>query len=990
MTPERWQHIEKLYYAALERDATERAGFLDGACGGDEEVRREVESLLASHEQAGELLVSPAVEVAAKMVAKDHTASAVGRRVGHYRILSLLGAGGMGEVYLAEDTRLNRKVALKLLPDYFTKDQERVRRFEQEARAAGMLNHPNILTIYDIGTHDGAPYIVSELLEGETLRECLGTHASSVLLSQHKAVDYATQIARGLSAAHEKGIVHRDLKPENLFITSDGRVKILDFGLAKLKPPELTGQVDSQVSTEVQHTHPGVVLGTVAYMSPEQVRGEPVDHRSDIFSFGAILYEMLSGKRAFRRATMAETMTAILKEEPPELTETAREPPATAGRCGRREMISPQLERIVRRCLEKKPERRFQTASDLGFALETLSSPSAGSESSLVAKEAGWKPALPGGWREIIAWIVAAAFILATLGFAWEYFTRQPPGDERVMKTAILPPEKASFEHVAVSPDGRWLAFTAATGSKVQLWVRALDSTEAKALAGTEGAIYPFWSPDSRWIGFFASGKLKKVEVSGGLPATLCDAGVTTGGAWSREGVILFASVGGAGLSRVSATGGEVTPVMRPDLKRQETDYLDPCFLPDGRHFLYSKFSGQKEVRGIYLGSLDGGVNERLLGDDSNAVYAPSSRDGGYLLFGREGALMAQPFDADRRQLTGEPVPVARQVAAIFLGNMPSARRRNFSVSDTGVLVFDSLPNRQRSQLVWVDRRGRKTSSLDGLDNVGMLRLSPDDQRFIVTRFDFKTGGSDLWMSDATGGNVTRFTFDAANDSFPIWSPDGSRIVWASNQEGPVHLYQKAASGSGQEALLFKSDHYKFPADWSRDGRFIIYRELNPQTKYDVWVLPVGPLSGDQKPFPFLQTEANETATVLSPDGQWMAYSSDESGRYEVYVQSFPRGGSKRQVSTDGGIGPHWRGDGKELFYHASDGKLMAVAVKGGASFEASAPVPLFEFRAGGGVLAPYYAVTRDGQRFLLSMLGETEPNAPLTVVVNWTAEVKR
>jgi eukaryotic-like serine/threonine-protein kinase len=896
-----------------------------------------------------------------------------GTRIGRYEVRSLLGAGGMGEVYRAFDPKLGREVAIKVLPPAFSADADRLRRFEQEARAAGALNHPNILAIYDVEAHDGTPFVVSELLEGETLREQLGGAA----LPARKALDYAAQIARGLAAAHERGIVHRDLKPENLFVTKDGRIKILDFGLAKLRPSALAGSVDTEAPTQKPLTQPGVAMGTVGYMAPEQVRGAEADHRADIFSFGAVIYETLAGRRPFQGGSFAETLSAILKEDPPDLTEVNGKVP-------------PQLERIVCRCLEKKPERRFQTASDLCFAIEALATPSNS------RPEAAAVPAVTvsaRGHRLLsnprLAWAVAAGLLLTTVWAAWAYFTRRPGAAARVMKFSILPPENASFNDVAVSADGRHLAFTAGTGGKVQLWVRALDSTEARALAGTEGAILPFWSPDSRFIGFFAAGKLKKIEVTGGLPATLCDVGVATGGAWSRDGVILFSALGGAGLSRVSATGGDVTQVMRPDWRRQETEYASPYFLPDGRHFLYYKLSGQKEARGIYIGSLDGGVNIRLLGDDSNAAYVSSGKGEGYLLFGREGALMAQAFDARQLRLTGEPFTVAGRVGK-GLGSAVVSRRRNFSVSDNGVLVFDPLPNRQRNHLVWMDRGGRKISSLEEASNATTLRLSPDDKRFMVTRFDSGVSGSDLWLSDVTGANVTRFTFDPALDHYPVWSPDGSRVVWSSSREGAYDLYQKAASGAGQDEILLKSEYYKFPSDWSRDGRFIIYRHVDPKTKYDVWVLPTGPLAGDQKPFPFLQSEANESAAVLSPDGRWLAYTSDESGRYEVYVQSFPGGGGKRQVSTAGGIGAHWRGDGRELYYHAPDGKLMAVAVKGGASFEASPPAALFEFRPAGHAIHPYYSVTGDGQRFLLSTIVETEAAAPLTVVVNWAADLKR
>jgi hypothetical protein len=454
--------------------------------------------------------------------------------------------------------------------------------------------------------------------------------------------------------------------------------------------------------------------------------------------------------------------------------------------------------------------------------------------------------------------------------------------------------------------------------------------------------------------------------------------------------VILYASLGGGGLFRVPVGGGQPTLVKTTNAAKQESDYSDPWFLPDGRHFLYSKFSGNKDTRGIYLSALDGTVDERLIGDDSNGVYAPSATAGGYLLFGRDQALMAQSFDATTLRLGGEPFAVAARVGGVWT-NAVSSRRRNFSVSRSGILVFDPFPDRERRQLIWVDRAGKNVGSLEGLGDDGMVRLSPDDQRFVVSRLDHTvTGNNDLWLSAAKGGNAARFTFDQANDHFPVWSPDGTRIVWSSNRDGVYQLYEKAASGAGQDALLLKTDHFKFPTDWSRDGRFIIYREIDPKTKYDLWVLPVGARAGEQKPFPLLATEANEAAAVLSPDRRWVSYTSDESGTYEVYVQSCPSGGGKRQVSAGGGMASRWRGDGKELFYHASNGKLMAVAVTAGDDFESGQPVALFGFRAGGNLITPFYDVTNDGQRFLLSTIVEIQTAAPLTVVVNWTADVKK
>jgi len=898
----------------------------------------------------------------------------VGQIIGRYEVISDIGRGGMGEVVLARDKELGRKVAIKFLNAQLAEDQTGISRFKQEARAASELNHPNILTVYDIGTHEGSPYIVSELLEGETLREVLQRGA----MPPGKLIDNAVQVVRGLAATHEKGIIHRDLKPENIFITRDGRVKILDFGLAKLKPLRVASDVTTEAPTSHFHTEAGVIVGTARYMSPEQIRGDPVDHRSDIFSFGAVLYEMFSGMPAFQRGNSVETMHAILKEEPAENPKTQDNPP---------------LERLIHHCLEKRPEARFQSASDLCFALEMLSArpgsrPIHELPGTTDSQTKIKKTTIFGNAR--LAWLTAAALLLVVLGVAWAYFKRRVTADVRVTKLALVAPSKTGFGRIAVSPDGQRLAFTAATGAKVQLWVRSLDSTEAYALAGTDGASHPFWSRDSRFIAFFAGSKLKKIDASGGPATTLCDAGVGTGGTWNADDVILFSSLGGAGISRVSATGGEVASVAKPDLKLQETDFSNPYFLPDDHHFLYNVIGGQKEARGIYVCSLDGRVRQRLIRADSNALYAPMSSSEGLLLFGNDGVLLGQPFDASSLRLTGEPVPIAEQVGKVLDGTALGISRRNVSASDNGILVYDPLPSRQRRKLIWVDRSGKQLASLERIDNVNIVSLSPDEKSFIASLLDMPLGNNNLWLSDVRGENVSRFTFDTANDIYPIWSSDQSRVVWSSNRDGIYQLYEKAASGSGQDRPILESDYFKFPTDWSKDGRFIFYRQIDPKTKYDIWVLPVGSPSGDLKPFPFLHTEANEAAAVLSPDGQWLAYTSDESGSYEVYVESFPKGGGKHQVSTNGGIGPRWRGDGKELYYHATDGKLMAVAVKSGPNFEAAAPVALFEFRAGGDLITPYYSVTRDGQRFLLSTIVDSDPTAPLMVITNWTAELKR
>jgi serine/threonine protein kinase len=772
---------------------------------------------------------------------------AANTRLGPYEILTPLGAGGMGEVYRARDTRLGRDVAVKVLPSTFSADADRLRRFEQEACAAGALNHPNILIVHDIGTHDGSPYVVSELLEGETLRQRM----SGATLPQRKVMDYALQIAHGLAAAHEKGIVHRDLKPDNLFITNDGRVKILDFGLAKL-----TGTADGNLSqtsipTRRVDTDPGKVMGTVGYMSPEQVRGRAADARSDIFSFGAILYEMLSGKRAFHGESAVETMSAILKEHPSDLSET-------------NQRISPALERLVNHCLEKNPEERFHSASDLAFAIEALSGTASSSSQTITMA----LPTLRSRTRERMMWIAAtAALLIAAIGLAFPYF-RRVPQEAHTMRFFISPTEEASFSVSAISPDGRRLVISVRDSSgKTLLWLRSLDSLTLQPLPGTENAAFPFWSPDSHFIGFFAGSKLKKLDVSGGPPQALCDASTGGGAAWNRDGVIIFTPDISNSLYRVSASGGVPTPITTLDESRQEVSHKYPQFLPDGRHFLYQAQSAQAENTAIYVGALDSKENKRLVSARAKAAYAPP----GYLLFLRERTLMAQPFDPDKLLLRGEPFPLAEQISVNTVLGLA-----NFSVSDNGVLAY--MTGRfAAGQPALFDRGGKLLSSVGPMGEYFNVFFSPDEKRVAAAITDSQSGTRDVWLVDIARGTPTRFTFDPAEDFLPIWSPDGSRIVFASDRDGPGNLYQKSASGAGNEEELLKTNERKWPTDWSRDGRFVIYTSLSQKTKLDLWVLPV---TGEQKPSPFLQSSFNEDYARFSPDGRLVAYASDESGKF--------------------------------------------------------------------------------------------------------------
>jgi eukaryotic-like serine/threonine-protein kinase len=872
-----------------------------------------------------------------------------GSRFGPYEIVSLIGLGAMGEVYQARDLRLGRGVALKVLPTIFSMNPDRLQRFEQEARATSMLNHPNIVAVYDVGKRGEHSYIVSELLEGETLRSRLQRNAVPV----RTAVEYALQIARGLAAAHAKGVVHRDLKPDNLFVTREGPIKILDFGLAKVTAP------DFEVATRAEvPTIPGTVIGSAPYMAPEQVRGQAVDHRADIFALGAILYEMLAGRRAFDAGSAVETMSAVVKEETPD--PSVRNPSVPAD-----------VDRIVRHCLEKDPERRFQAAADVAFHLEGISSWSGTTR----------RPVVPGRWRFTRRErVLAAVAVLSVVAVGVMAMIYRPGGRERapVIRYNIPPPDGTTLpafpSFLTLSPDGAHLAFVALTADSIrQLWIRDLSAVSPRALPGTTGADQPFWSPDSRFVAFFAEGKLRKIDITGGLPQTICDAPPARSGSWNDDGVIVFTPGAGAGLYTVPATGGVPTPLTTLDRSRAESDHLWPHFLPDGQHFVYLARSADPRKTALYLGSLDGKTRELLDTVDSNAMFSPP----GYLIYQREGTLMARPFDVSRRRFTGPESSVAAPIGF----NIANGRGA-FGVSQTGVLTYRAGPDEASSEAVWFDRTGKRLGSL-GLSDVSPdAWLSADGTVLAFSRADRRTATS-IWFANTTSSTLARFTFGPGMDVLPVWSPDGKYVVFASNRGGAFDLYRKVATGSGEEEVLLKSNMDKYPSDLSRDGRLLYYAP-GAQGDFDLWILSGG------KPAPLLQTKFDERNGRFSPTGRWIAYVSNETGRYEVYVVPLAPGiGGKWQISTTGGLQPRWRADERELFYLAGDGRVMAVPIRPDRGFEHGEAHQLFQTRLDPSVLINdrNYEASGDGQRFLVTTPSGT--SVPITMVVNWT-ELRR
>ncbi len=879
---------------------------------------------------------------------------ATGTKLGPYEITGAIGAGGMGEVYRARDTRLNRIVAIKVLPEHFVDRPGLHERFEREAKTIASLNHPHICTLYDVGREGGTDYLVMEYIEGETLAQRL----TKGPLPLQQVLQYAIEIADALDKAHRKGITHRDLKPGNIMLTKSG-TKLLDFGLAKLTQGDKPATPFTELPTQREAiTAEGTILGTLQYMAPEQVEGREADARTDIFAFGLVVYEMATGKKAFEGRSQASLMAKILETDPAPMSTLAP-------------MMPPALDHVVKRCLAKEPDDRWQSARDICEQLRWISE--SGLQTAPAVPSAG--PQKPASW---MAWIAIAAVVAAAvIAAVFFYLRRTPPVEKQAVRFTIGPPEKGAFAlglntaAIALSPDGSKVVFSASTvNSGPQLWVRALASQSAQALPGTENGVVPFWSPDSRSIAFSADGKLKKITLSSGAVETLAEV-TPTAGTWNREGVVLFIADNNT-LTRVPESGGTVTPVTTLDASRSENCNCWPYFLPDGKHFLYfAESTAKPENNAIFVGSLDSKDRKFLVKANSNTVYVPP----GYLLYNRQGTLMAQPFDADRLQLTGDAVPIAEGVTFNPFGSYAQ-----FAASDNGVLVYRGGGGAVPLTLAWVSREGAAQPLAATPHNYTFPRISPDGKRVAVGIEE--GGGEQVWIYDTARDAMSRLTFDGTANVDPIWTRDGKRIVFKG--KGNRLFWQPADGGGAAEQLTSdQRSRNDLPGNWSPDGQALLFMETLPVRDLFIFSLK------DRKSQPFDTGEVGANAPCFSPDGRWIAYASNESGRTEVYVRPYPGPGGKWQISTEGGTEPVWNPKGRELFYRSGQ-KMMAADYTEQPEFSAGKPKMLFE---GPYVPSPRslsdYDVSPDGQRFLMLKNAEQKPGE-ISVVLNWTEELKQ
>jgi serine/threonine protein kinase len=858
----------------------------------------------------------------------------IGRRLAHYDITAHLGSGGMGDVYQATDSKLGRSVALKFLPEAFARDHDRTARFKQEARTLAALNHPNIATIHGLEETDGRMFLVMELVPGHTLAQRI----AGVPLAVEEALCIARQIADALEAAHDKSIVHRDLKPANVKVAADGHVKVLDFGLAKLiaDEPGAAGTPTSTPTITAPQTRAGAVLGTPAYMAPEQARGRAVDRRADLFAFGCVLYEMLAGRPAFDGDSTSDILSSVLQRDP----DWSRLPPA----------LPAGILRLLRLCLEKDAKKRRQSAGDVRVDLEQPAEP-------LMAAA----PPVRTGWSRLVrgATMVGAVAALAAMAIPAATHLREPRPSE--MRLHLVTPPTRDLQSFAVSPDGRYLVFAATDSGQDapdRLFLRALDQSDAHPLAGTERARLPFWSPDSRSVGFFAAGRLHRVDIAGGPPQALTSAAAPLGGAWSADGTILFAPNTVSPLFRVTASGGQAVPATTLENPRQAS-HRRPSFLPDGRRFLFQAVGVEQDASGLYLGSLDGGAPTRLAAADGGGAFLAPDR----LVFVQQGNLVARRFDLARGVLTNDVITLATSVGP-------------FSVSPSGTIAHRA-DRRDQTRMAWFDRTGHLVGQLAAVLNGP--EISPDGRHLTGDRT--VAGNRDVWLMDAVRGGLTRLTSHSAVDGYPLWSPDGGRIAFHSQRNGTIDLWIRPSNGVGAEELLLATPDAEWPMHWSADGRFLLYQRSDLGAGFDLWALPM--IGADRTPIPVATAPFVERMGEFSPDGRWVAFETDESGRPEVVVQAFPEPHGRWPVSTEGGQAPRWSADGHEIYFVSLDGTLIAVPVlASGQTFEPGSATPLFQSHLPPQVFKYQYAVSRDG-RFLINFVVAEASALPINLILN-------
>ncbi len=897
----------------------------------------------------------------------------IGQTISHYKILEKLGEGGMGVVYKARDTKLDRDVALKFLPAHLGASENDKARFIQEAKASAALNHPNVCSVIGIeeqpvaATPGAQPenrmFIVMEFVDGVTLREKMGT------MSAKQATDIGIQIADGLAAAHEKGIVHRDIKPENIMVRKDGIAQIMDFGLAKLR-----GNV-------TRLTREGSTVGTAGYMSPEQVQGQDTDHRSDIFSMGVVLYELISGQPPFKAAHESALMYEIVNVTPPPMGSI-------------KEGIDPELDRIVLGCLEKEPGDRTQAAKQVSVDLkrfrresgrQNVSRITAVHNVSGIRQPSGAMEAAPAGviakQKPILPWLLAGILLVVAISVSVLYF-QSANRDVPVFTASLMSPGGGEYNllnggHMAVSPDGKMLAFVMTdTAGSSSLWIRNLGSDEPRRLDETEGAEYPFWSYDSRFIAFFVPGKLKKILASGGPPFVICDAPNGRGGSWNRDDVIIFsARFDRTGIDRVSAGGGPVTNVIRLDTTRNMSNARWPHFLPDGEHFLYttqaatrsSDFSGA-----MYVASLDGSVDKHLMDISSNVEY----RDG-KILFVRQDALVVQDFDAGSLEIAGDAVPVVNKI-----GYAPNRSKGVFSTSRDGVLVYLSV-NRVGRSLSWIDRKQNVLVPIENVLIDNAASLSADNTKIFFDSYDPVAKNFDIWVLDVARGLKSRLTFDASDDSDPVPSPGGDRFVYTIWKEGN-ELYIKSSAGTDEPTVLQRSGVSTQATDWSLDGKYLLFQDVDQTADWDLWYRS---MSGESLAVPFVKTDFTEENAKFSPNGKWVAYNSDESARSEVYVRAFPSGRGKWQISSGGGIAPVWDRKGTMIYYQSDRGVMGTAVQMTATSFDVGETRMIFRNPSQAGLRI--HGITLDGTRILVSHLPTNQTAVPLTLVTDWRSSLR-